>query len=343
MSTFWALPVTVVLLFCNAFFVGAEFALIAARRTQIEPKAMEGNWAAKITLRAMERVSIMMAGAQLGITVCSLLLGAVGEPAVAHLLEPVFDLLGVEGPAVHLVSFIVAMVIVVSLHMVLGEMVPKNLAIAGPERAALLFGPPLYAIVFVLRPLLWLMNALASLVLRIIKVTQADEVASTYTADQIQAYVHESGELGTLEEHEHDLMVGAVTIGTRTARDVLVPLSELIVLRRSDSPADAERACVETGFSRFPVSDEDGHLAGYVHLKDLLGALLRDGSNPFSDEQIRALVDIDADEPLDDVLSRMQQQGSHIAVVRDEGRVLGAAMLEDVVETMVGDVTEQGR
>ncbi|NLT30320.1 MAG: HlyC/CorC family transporter [Propionibacterium sp.] len=343
MSDYWALLVTAVLLLFNAFFVGAEFALIAARRTQIEPRAMEGNWAAKITLRAMERVSMMMAGAQLGITVCSLLLGAVGEPAIAHLLEPVFEMLGVEGAAVHLVSFMIAMVIVVFLHMLLGEMVPKNLAIAGPERSALILGPPLYAIAFVLRPLLWLMNALANVVLRLMRVTPADEVASTFTADQIQAYVHESGEHGTLDEHEHDLMVGAVAIGTRIARDVLVPIDELIVLERSDSAAVAEQACVRTGFSRFPVSDPDGQLVGYVHLKDLLGSLLHEAEQPFSEEQIRPLAHIDADEPLDRVLSRMQQQGSHIAVVRDGGRVLGAAMLEDVVETMVGDVTEPGR
>ena len=136
----------------NAFFVGAEFALLAARRSQIEPRAQEGSRAARTTLRAMENVSLVMAGAQLGITVCSLGLGAIGEPAVAHLLEPVFHAARMPDNLLHPVSFVVAMSVVVYLHVVLGEMVPKNIALAGADRAAMVLSPPMMVIVTVLRP-----------------------------------------------------------------------------------------------------------------------------------------------------------------------------------------------
>ena len=135
MSDLGGVLLAIVLLALNAFFVGAEFALLSARRSQIEPRAQEGSRAARTTLRAMEHVSLVMAGAQLGITVCSLGLGAVGEPAVAHLLEPAFHAMRVPDAALHPVAFVVAMSIVVYLHVVLGEMVPKNIALAGPDRA----------------------------------------------------------------------------------------------------------------------------------------------------------------------------------------------------------------
>jgi CBS domain containing-hemolysin-like protein len=147
MSDTTAFVVAAVLLAGNAFFVGAEFALVSARRTKIEPRAATGSRTARTTLRAMENVSLMMAGAQLGITACSLGLGAIGEPAVAHLLERPFATAGVPDAVLHTVAFTLALAIVVFLHMVLGEMVPKNIALAGPERSTLALGPPLLAVI----------------------------------------------------------------------------------------------------------------------------------------------------------------------------------------------------
>src|SRR6476659_9424067 len=147
MSATTAIVLTLVLLALNAFFVGAEFALVSARRSQIEPRARAGSRMARTTLRAMESISLMMAGAQLGITICSLGLGAVGEPAVAHLLEPVLEAVHVPHDFLHPISFVIALLIVVFLHVVLGETVPKNIALAGPDRAAIVLGPPMLAVV----------------------------------------------------------------------------------------------------------------------------------------------------------------------------------------------------
>lgn len=328
------------LLVGNAFFVGAEFALISARRTQIEPRAAAGSRAARITLRAMERVALMMAGAQLGITACSLGLGAVAEPAVARLIELPLDLLGVPERLLHPIAFTVAMAIVVFLHMVLGEMLPKNIAIAGPERSALLLGPPLYGIVTVLKPIIVALNWTANLVLRMLRVTPRDEVASAFTAQEVAAFIAESRREGLLDEEEHELLTGALAISAVPISQVAVPPEELVVLPDGSTVSDAEQACVRTGFSRFPVMRKDGSLVGYVHLKDLLDAAPEAVDQPIPRRWVRALVDVPAGTPLDETLARMQARGAHLARVVDGEATVGIAMLEDVIEHLVGEVAD---
>ncbi len=271
MGDLTGLLLAVVLLAGNAFFVGAEFALVSARRTQVEPRAREGSRSARTTLRAMERVSMMMAGAQLGITVCSLGLGAVGEPAVAHLLEAPFEDLGLPGGLLHAVSFAIALTLVVSLHMLVGEMVPKNIALADPERSALLLGPPLYALVYVLRPLIWILNLSANAVLRLLRVQPQEEVASAFTQEEVAGLISESRREGLLGEEQHRLATGALEFSGQTAADVAIPPADLVTVRRGATVAELESLCAETGFSRFPVAGESGELDGYLHLKDLLG------------------------------------------------------------------------
>ena len=175
-----ALLLGLALLAANAFFVGAEFALISARRTQLEPRAAAGSRAARVTLQAMERVSLVMAAAQLGITACSLGLGAVAEPALAHLIEPLFHDLGVPEAALHPVAFVLALTVVVALHVVLGEMVPKNISLAGPDRAALLLGPPMMVVVRVLKPVVVVLNLVANAVLRLVGVEPRDEIGRAH-------------------------------------------------------------------------------------------------------------------------------------------------------------------
>ncbi|MHA6513830.1 hemolysin family protein [Tessaracoccus sp. Z1128] len=335
-----AILIAVALLIGNAFFVGAEFALIAARRSQIEPRAAAGSWSARITLRAMERVSLMMAGAQLGITMCSLGLGAIGEPAVAHLLEIPLAAIGISGTALHTVAFIIALAIVVFLHMVLGEMVPKNIAISGPERSAMILGPILFGIVFVLRPLIWLLNWIANAVLRLLKVAPKEEVTSAFTADEVAAFIAESREEGLLEDREHRLLSGAVSIGTDAVEAVMVPLDQLATVRRSSTPADVEAAFVRTGYSRFPVAEADGQIDGYVHLKDFLGLTDAEMGSALDERVIRPLATIAKDATLEATLAAMQAGGTHFALVTEGEETVGAAMLEDVVERLIGEVKD---
>lgn len=341
MPDYVAILVAVTLLILNAFFVGAEFALISARRTQIEPRAAEGSYAARVTVRAMERVSLMMAGAQLGITMCSLGLGAIGEPAVAKQLEKPLAAIGLEGAWLHGISFAVALAIVVVLHMVLGEMVPKNIAIAGPERSAIVLGPPLYAIVWVLKPVIWLMNATANCLLRMMRVRPRQEVASAFSADQVAAFVAESHQEGLLDEEEHRVLEGSLQLSFETVRNVVTPADELVTLPVDVTPKQAQQACVKTGFSRFPLVDEDGSYVGYLHLKDFVQVERGTTSKPIPDDAVRPLTSVHIDDSLEEALTAMQARGTHIALVRDDsGDVAGTAMLEDVIERLVGEVVD---
>lgn len=339
MSDLTAIGIAVLLLLGNAFFVGAEFALVSVRRTALEEAASEGKRGARLALRAVENVTLMMAGAQLGITMCSLGLGAIGEPAVAHLLEPIFEAVRVPDALVHPISFVIAMSVVVFLHMTLGEMVPKNIAIAGPARSALLLGPPMYAIAWILRPLLWLMNGMANVVLRIMRITPTREVASTITTDDVPSYLAESAEVGLLDEHEHQLISGALTLTSATVADVLVPSAQLVSLGPDPTVRAAEEAAVAHGFSRFPVRGEDGSWLGYLHLKDVLDLIDSDLDGPVPADRIRRMAAVRSDTPLPQALTEMQRSGVHLALVRDaRDQIIGVVMLEDVMETMVGAV-----
>ncbi|HEY8582732.1 MAG TPA: CNNM domain-containing protein, partial [Capillimicrobium sp.] len=208
MSAGLAIGLSVVLLAANAFFVGAEFAVISARRSVVEPLADEGRRGARATLRAMEQVSLMLAGAQLGITVCTLGLGYLGEPAIAHLLEEPFHAVGVPDPLLHPIAFAIALSIVGYLHVVLGEMVPKNIALAGPERAALVLAPALALFVRAARPAIAVFNWIANAALRLIGVEPRDEVASAFTRDEVAGFVEESRREGLLDADEQRLLGG---------------------------------------------------------------------------------------------------------------------------------------
>ena len=341
MSVGAAIATALVLLLANAFFVGAEFALISARRSQIEPRAQAGSRLARTTLRAMENVSLVMAGAQLGITVCSLGLGAVGEPAVAHVIEPVLDDLGISERLLHPIAFAIALVVVVYLHVVLGEMVPKNIAIAGPEQAALLLGPPMMGIVTVLSPVIRLLNAIANGSLRLMRVEPRDEVSSAYTREQVAALVEESRGEGLLEEQEYDRLAGALGFTQKTVAEVLMPVDELATVRRGSTVADVEALCAATGYSRFPVVSDTGDLIGYLHVKDVLETDESRRHRVVDDKWIRPFAPVRVTDLLHDALTQLRQRGAHMAlVVEADGTVLGVATLEDVIEELVGEIRD---
>jgi CBS domain containing-hemolysin-like protein len=336
-----ALLVALGLLAANAFFVGSEFALISARRTQIEPRAAAGSRMARATLRAMENVTLVMAGAQLGITLASLGLGALAEPAVAHLLEPLFDGLGVPASAVHPVSFAVALALVVYLHVVLGEMVPKNIALAGPDRAALVLGGPMMVVVTVLKPVVVTLNAIANGVLRLMRVQPRAEVASAFTREEVAALVDESRGEGLLREDEYDRLAGALGFTERTVMSVLMPPESLTTVPRGTTYAEMERVCSATGYSRFPVTDETGELVGYLHIKDVLEVERERRNRPVGEKWVRPFAAVSAHDVLHDALATLQARGAHMGrVVAEDGAVLGLVTLEDVLEELVGEIRD---
>ena len=327
------LLLAVLLLLGNAFFVGAEFAVVSVRRSQIEPLAEAGHKRARTVLHALSNVSAMLAAAQLGITVCSLGLGALAEPTIAALLEGPFHAIGVPPGLMHALSYGISLALVVFLHMVMGEMVPKNMAMAGPERAALWLGPPLDRLARWLAPVIRLLNAFANGVLRLFRVEAKDEVESVFTTEQLMYLLVDSRDAGLLDED-------ALEMGRRPVTDVLLPSEQLVTVDPKVTAAEVEELALRTGFSRFPVTDGDpaGHgYLGYLHLKDILD--VDDPSAPVPARLWRPITVLRGSLPLDDALGAMRRAACHLAAVLDQdGRTIGAVMLEDVLEELVGEM-----
>ncbi len=334
-----ALLLALLLLAGNAFFVGAEFATISVRRSQVEPLADKSR-RARTVLHGLKHLSLMLAAAQLGITLCSLGLGAVAEPAVAHLIEGAFEAVNVPEALLHPVAFAIALALVVFLHMVLGEMVPKNISIASPERASLALVPPLVAFAKLAGPVLRALNALANAVLRRIGVEPADELTSSYSPEQLADIIAESREHGLLEETEHERLASTLALAEVSARDVMVALADVVSLTETSTPDELEQLVVLTGYSRFPVR-AGGRLLGFVHVKDILALPDDARSRPLDPALRREMPDLPAYAPLEDVLELLQGSASHLAQVHDgDGTVVGVLALEDVVEAFVGEVED---
>jgi len=336
---------TVLLLLANAFFVGAEFALISARRDRLEALAEQGKRTAYIVIRAGRNLSLMLAGAQLGITVCSILLGRIGEPAVAHLLQKPFDLVGVPDAVLHTVSFVVAITIVVVLHVLLGEMVPKNIAIAGPESAAMLLVPPYLVWVRAIRPVIAFYDWCAHITLRALRIQPKTELENTVSMVELSEMIAESRSEGLLDPEEHMRLSRALQIRTRVVADVAIPLQHVRVVKiaaDSDGPTveAIQQALGETGYSRFPIVDSVGQFVGYVHIKDVLPAV-DDPEAVVDRSTIRPLPEVPEAMPLPDALTRLRRNNAHLALVRGaDGAFVALVALEDLVEDLVGTVRD---
>ncbi|MBF4600444.1 HlyC/CorC family transporter [Frigoribacterium sp. VKM Ac-1396] len=331
----------VVLLVVNGFFVGAEFAVISARRSQIEPRAEAGSKAAAKTLWAMEHATLMLATSQLGITVCSLVILNVSEPAIHHLLEIPLGLTSLSAEAIGVVAFVVALVLVTFLHVVVGEMIPKNLSFSVPDRAALILAPPLVFVATVFKPVIWSLNAVANGVLRAFRVEPKDEATSSYTLDEVATIVLQSTREGTLTDSSGTLSA-AFEFTTRKVRDVEVPLDEMVHLAPGSTPADVQRAVAARGYSRYVLTDGEGQPTGYLHLKDVMD-LVDDESfgAPVPEKRIRRLGAVGRDTDLEDALASMRRVGAHVArSVSPDGVTTGVLFLEDIIEELVGEVDD---
>ncbi|WP_424214940.1 hemolysin family protein [Streptomyces sp. BI20] len=319
----------------NAFFVGAEFALISVRRSQIEPHAERGDRRAHSVLWGLRHVSALMAAAQLGITLCTLVLGIVAEPAIAHLLTPLLDLVGVPGGLSHAVSFAVALALATYLHMLFGEMVPKNVALAEPVRTALALGPPLVAVTRGLRPVIFAVNAFANALLRLLRVEVKDEVSATFSDDELARMVTDSHEAGLLDERAGERLHDALELGRRPVAEVVLRADRVVPARLGITPEELEALSARTGYSRFPVIDGDRRILGYLHVKDALDAVDRDAA--FTLGQLRPIARVRADAPLDDVLTAMRRGRAHLAAVRaPDGTLSGLVTMEDVLRELFG-------
>lgn len=347
MSDLWDLLLTVALVSGNAFFVAAEFSLISARRDRLEALAEQGRRSAVTVLRAGAQLPLMLAGFQLGVTVCSILLGRIGEPAVADLLGHPLRLIGVSDAVLHTVSFVVALAIVVTLHVLFGEMVPKNIAIAGPEKAAILLIPPYLVYMGAARPFIAFYNWCTRATLRTLRVQPKDELEVTVSTVELSEMIAESVSEGLLDPEEHTRLTRALQIRTRIVADVAVPIGDVHAVPVAGpglgpTVGSVEQALMQTGYSRFPVIDQAGRFVGYLHIKDVLSLDLSARSDPGTVVDltvVRPLPRIAMSLPLADALSRLRRSNSHLALATGaDGRVVAMVALADLFEDLVGTV-----
>ena len=336
-----AVAAAIGLLVANGFFVAAEFALLAARRSRVEQLAAEGSRQAGYALAGLKELSVMMAGAQLGITMASLGLGAVAEPAIHHGLEALLQTTAVPDEVATAVSFALALAIVVFLHMVVGEMAPKSWAIADPERSALRLAGPFRLFVLVLRPFIVLLNMLANGVVRLCGVTPQAELATAHSPTDLRLLLKESAEAGHLALEHQDLLSRAIDLSGLDAESAMVPRVDVVAVDTKTGIDELERIASASGRSRLPVYDGDlDRIRGVLHVKDLLA--VDDRAGVTAETLARPALLTPESRPLEHLMVDMRHARQHIAVVVDEhGTVTGLVALEDLLEEIIGDFEDE--
>ena len=331
-----ALAVSVLLLVLNAFFVAAEFALVASRRHRLERSADAGSRAARAALAGSRELSLMLAGAQLGITLCTLGLGSLAKPAVAEALSPVLQALRLPEQVAGVVAVLLAVAIVVFLHMVVGEMAPKSWAISHPERSAILLALPFRAFARVARPVLYVLNELANATIRLFKVEPQAELAQAHGPNELRVLLATAHERGTIEEPDHRVLSGAITLDTTDLRTATLPMERAVTVPVSAAGAHAEEVSRSTGRSRLVVLDGDQPV-GFVHVRDVVRA---DPGTPVAGLVTGALR-LPASMSLLDAVTRMRAERAQLVLVEDEGRAVGIVSMEDLLERVLGTFEDE--
>ncbi len=348
MSTYLGLIGVVILVLLNGFFVAAEFALVSVRKTRIDQLVNEGSARARLVQGALVHLDTYIAATQLGITMASLALGFIGEPAIAHLLEPLFEqFLPPEGAyfTAHGVALVIAFSIATALHIVLGELAPKSIALQRAESTAMWVTAPLDIFLKIFRPFIAVLNGIGNAVVRMIGLQPAGGHAAVHSVEELELLVHSSREAGLLQEQQERMVAGVFDFGERRGGQVMTPRTELDAVPVAIGLGELAQRAGEGRHSRLPVYDGDlDHMLGVVHVKDVLQALERHGkTTPFDIRTImRRIPFVPESLPLDRVMAELRRQKSHLAIVVDEfGGTAGLVTMEDLLEEIVGDVADE--
>jgi CBS domain containing-hemolysin-like protein len=325
------LLVSLLLLTLNAFFVAAEFALVASKRHRLEEAAQGGSRAAEAAVRGSRELSLMLAGAQLGITLCTLGLGSLAKPAVAELLAPVLTFLRLPTEVADAVAVVLAVAIVVFLHMVVGEMAPKSWAISPPERSALLLALPFRGFARAARPALFALNWLANACLRLVRVEPLAELAQVHGPRELQLLLGAAKEHGILADPEHRVLAGAIDLDTKPLSSAMVPLAQAVSVDAAVTCATAEAISRESGRSRLLVTSAAAHV-GMAHVRDIVRA---DATAPVSDVTTAPLR-LPGEISLLDAVSAMRTARAQLVLVGAGDTVVGLVTMEDLLELVLG-------
>jgi CBS domain containing-hemolysin-like protein len=332
----WVILVaTVVIVALSAFFVAVEFALMAAKRHRLEDAAATSR-SARAALRSSSELTLLLAGSQLGITVCTLALGAVTKPAVHHWLTPLFERWGLPLVAADVVGFVLALIVVTFIHLVIGEMAPKSWAIAHPERSAPLLALPMRGFMWVFRPLLRVLNAAANTLVRKVGVEPSNDVAVGHSPDTLRHLVEHSANVGALDASYSAQISGALELQRLTVRELLTPGAPLVGVRSDATVGDARAATRRTGHLRMLLGVGDGEqLAGVVHVRDTLTAPDEAPAAQFA----RPVFTLEADTSVHAALKSMRETRNHLAVVTEGGSISGVITLADVLRRLFPQAT----
>jgi CBS domain containing-hemolysin-like protein len=338
------LAAVVILILANAFFVAGEFAIVAVERSTVERHAREGDRRARRILNSLRNLSFELSGAQLGITVTSLVLGAIAEPTIAAVLSPLFaEVDFLTGGATLALSLAIAFVLATMAQMVFGELVPKNLAISRPYRSAVLFGIPMQIVNRALRPLILFLNNSADWTVRRLGIEPRAELAGVRSMEELELMIRSSGEEGRLDDEEMELLTRAITFTEKVAAEAMVPRVNVVAINRHQPISELRQIAKETGHSRFPVYGLDlDEIVGIVHVKDTIGIpASRRALTPVEEIALPGL-QVPASSRLEYLLSQLQTQGRGMAMVIDEyGGTAGIITIEDLLEEIFGEIEDE--
>lgn len=345
MPAWLTLLLVVLLLAANGFFVAAEFAIVKARRFRFEERARTGALGARLTLRILDRIESYLAACQLGITMASLGLGWVGEPFVAALLAPVFHALSMEGDVVHVISFLLGFLLFSSLHIVIGEQVPKTYAIRRPEPVSLWVAIPLHAFYLLLYPLTWALDRASRGTLALLGVGEVAR-GEVYSADELKSLIAISHRHGSMRRQERDMLAAILELAEVEVGEVMTHRRNMVTIDAGLPIDEAIRIVLESPYTRFPLwKDDPDHIVGVVHAKDVLGAgyeARRSGRTPRLEELASPPWFVPETTSLIHQLLAFRQKRAHLAIVVDEyGSILGLVTLEDILEEIVGDIVDE--
>ncbi|ASR01140.1 hemolysin family protein [Gordonia alkanivorans] len=323
--------ITVALIAASAFFVAVEFALIAARRHRLEDEAATSS-SARAALRSASELSVLLAGSQLGITVCTLALGSITKPAVHHWLTPLFETWGLPYWSADIVGFVLALIVVTFLHLVVGEMAPKSWAIAHPERSAIVLALPMRAFMWLTRPIIVQLNHLANWCLRRVGVEPVDQVATGQDSDALRHLVEHSATVGTLDERYHAHLTSALELESLTLGDVVTPSDTLGAVLPTATADEIQTAGRISGHLRLLVRDADrGPVHGVVHVRDSLRA----APDATAADLMRPVLRFESGQPVYEALAAMRERRAHLALVTDSGRAIGLITLNDLLQRLL--------
>jgi CBS domain containing-hemolysin-like protein len=332
-----------VLVLLNGFFVAAEFALVRSRRGTLEAEAAEGKRGARSAVVLMADLGRYLSACQVGITLTSLGIGFLGEPAVADLVEPLFGE-GVSHTVSLGISLAFAYLITTSLHITIGEQVPKIYAIQRAEPVARAVAAPLLLFSRVFRPFIGILNAASTAMLRLLGMRGGSELDEGETPEEIRMLIHQSMAGGKLDPGEAGMLTGVFHLHEQQARQVMTPAPAVVTVDVSENVETALRRCVSSGHTRLVVTEDDNHdrVKGIVHSNALAQRLLAEGSEAGIEGLVREAPIVPETKPLDDLLADLQRQRSSLAVVIDEyGRTAGIVTVEDIIEEVVGEIDDE--